>query len=540
MKSRSFFLSLTTGVVVLLLIVLGSFYWIYQPLRLIKGGVTTNPQAAIFISKQAPVMLSLLVNPERLTAFGQSRREIEQIRDNLLAKTKLDYQQDLQSWLGDEVTLAVTSLDFDHDSTNGVQPGYLLALKTRDSQLAKEFLQIYYSKQAIANTAELIFQQYKGVNLIYQKPLIPTEEVRSIASAVVGNFVLFANNLKVLKKAINKAQVTNLNLAHYRAYQDAIKTISEPKISLAYVNLPAVSAWIANYPLPEDPIIQQTLTLSLSLKRQGLVTHTALFGVTGEENQPPSLSSPPETLNYIPKESIFVAAGKNLNQLWQQIATGLPQDSPLQQIINQAIAQIETPLGINLAEDIFSWVGGKYAISLVPDAATNKLNWMFVTDNPDITPIEKLDNLAQTKGLNVGDLSLLDTNITAWTKLITTSQNDFAGLDAEVKGVHTTIDQYQILTNSVDVLSDTIAEPNNSLLNSDKFQLAIEALPPENDGYLYIDWRKFEPIITQKFPIIRVAKLVIKPLFDNLRTLTITSEGAENGVRRATVFFRLG
>ena len=539
MKSRSFFLSLTTGIVILLLIV-GSFFWIYKPLSSIKEGVRTNPQATIFVSKQAPVMLSLLVNPERLTKYGQSQREIEQVRDNLLAKAKLDYQKDLRSWLGDEITLAVTSLDFDRDASSGVQPGYLLALKTKDTQLAKEFLQIYYSKQALADTAELIFEQYKGVNLIYQNPLSSTEEVSSVASAVVGDFVLFANNLKVLKQAINNAQVVNLNLAHYPAYQDAIKTIAEKKISLAYVNLPAVSAWIANSPLPENPVIQQTLTLSLSLKRQGLVTHTALFGVTGAENQSPSLSSPPETLNYIPRDSVVVAAGKNLNQLWQQIATGLPQDSPLQQVLNQAIAQMETPLEINLAEEIFSWVKGEYAISLVPDEVTNKLNWVFVTENSDLTPIEALDNLAQTKGLSVGDLPLLDTSITAWTKLITTSQNDFATLDAEVKGVHTTIDRYQILTNSVDELRDTIADADNSLLNSDKFQLAIEALPPENDGYLYIDWRKFEPIIAQKFPIIRLAELVIKPLFDNLRSLTITSEGAENGVRRATIFFRLG
>ncbi len=535
MKSRSFFLSLT----IILLLIVGSFFWIYKPLSSIKEGVRTNPQATIFVSKQAPVMLSLLVNPERLRAFGQSQREIEQVRDNLLAKAKLDYQKDLRSWLGDEITFAVTSLDFDRDFSSGVQPGYLLVLKTKDTQLAKEFLQIYYSQQALADTAELIFEQYKGVNLIYQNPLSSTEEVSRVASAVVGDFVLFANNLKVLKQAINNAQVVNLNLAHYPAYQDAIETIAERKISLAYVNLPAVSAWIANSPLPENPVIQQTLTLSLSLKRQGLVTHTALFGVTGAENQSPSLSSPPETLNYIPRESVVVAAGKNLNQLWQQIATGLPQDSPLQQVLNQAIAQIETHLEINLAEEIFSWVKGKYAISLVPDEVTNKLNWVFVTENSDLIPIEALDTLAQTKGLSVGDLPLLDTSITTWTKLMTTSQNDFATLDAEVKGVHTTIDQYQILTNSVDELRDTIADADNSLLNSDKFQLAIEALPPENDGYLYIDWRKFEPIMAQKFPIVRVAELVIKPLFDNLRSLTITSEGAENGVRRATVFFRL-
>ena len=535
----------------LILIALSSVFWIYQrnPLFLATGGVKGNPEATIFISKQAPAMVSLLINPQKLSQFSklvangsqrkQVKREIEQIRANFLTKTKLDYEEDLQAWLGDEVTLAITSLDFDHDADNGIQPGYLLAVKNKDSQLAKEFLEVYYSQQAISDTNELIFESYKGVNLIYRQPLIVTENLQKVASAVVGDFILFANDIQVLTEAINNAQAVELNLANYEAYQEAVNTIiSEPKFSLAYLNLPALSAWIANSGSPENRVIQQTLTLSVAANSQGLITNTALFGVTGLENKPASLSSPPITLNYIPDNSFVVAAGVNLKEFWQQVAMGLPENSPIQQIINQGIEPIEQSLHINLPEDIFTGIEHQYAMSLLANTKEKQLDWVLVTDNKDNELVTRLDELAKQQGLSVGNLPLFDQTMTAWTKLITTSDNDFTSLQAEVKGVHTNLEQYEVITNSVDILDDTVHGTHNSLLNSSHFKQAITALPSENEGYLYIDWRKFEPIITQKFPVIRVAELAFKPFFDNLRSLTITSQGTKNSIRRAAIFWR--
>jgi hypothetical protein len=550
MKSRAIFATLTISIVVLILIAIGSFFWIYQrnPLLLARGGVKDNPQATIFISKQAPAMVSLLINPEKLSKFSklvtngrgrkQVKREIDQIRDNFLAKTKLDYEKDLQEWLGDEVTLAVTSLDFDHNPDNGVQPGYLLAVKNKDPQLAKEFLQVYYSEEGVSDTTELVFDSYQGVNLIFQRPLIPSKNIPKIASALVGDFVLFANDIQVLKEAINNAQAVELNLANYEAYQEAINTISRPKIILGYLNLPAASAWIANSDTPENRLIRQTLTLSLSVNPQGLITNTALFGVKGVENKTPSLSSPPPTLNYIPNNSILAAAGVNLKEFWEQIASGLPKKSPIQQLINQGIEPIEKSLNINLAEDIFSGVEKQYAVAVLSHPKEKKLDWVFVIENEEIELMETLDNLAKKQGLRVDNLPLFEQTMTAWTRLITASENDFTTLQTEVKGVHTNLDQYEVLTNSVDVLHDTVNNPDNSLLNGAQFKEAIEALPTENDGYLYIDWRQFEPIVVQKFPVIRVAELAFKPFFDNLRSLTITSVGVTNGVRCADIFWR--
>lgn len=560
MKLRSFFLTLAAIVTVLLLVAVGSLSWILSqsPLSLLKqGGVTREPTAAVFVPRQAPVMVSLLVSPDRLEAFRQlaafpgerrrSRQELKQVEKSLLANTGLDYQSEIRPWLGEEVTLAVTSLDFDRDPNNGVKPGYLLAVAAKDPELAREFLQLSFSRSAIAGTSDLIFEQYKGVNLIYKRSLTSASTNNFVASTVVGDFVLFANDIKVLRDAVNNVQVADLNLKHASAYAEALKTIVDPRIAIVYANLPAVSAWIANAPVPETPEVSQMLAMALSLQQRGLVAQTALIGVAGEDNQSPALTQPVGALAYVPANSMVTAAGTNLNRFWEQIETGLEANSPLQQVLVQGLDRIQEPLGINLPEDVFSWVSGEYSLALVPNPDDGEPDWVFIAERVPTTDIdggiEGLDSLAQAQGYSVGNLPLLDTRVTAWTKLKTTSGRGtgaLARLDAEVRGVHTQVGQYEIFTTSVEAMAQTLSGLENSLGNSEKFQQAIRALPTDNDGYFYFDWQASEPLIEQNFPLIRVVEFAGKPLFKNLRSLTLSSQGSNNGIRRATVFFNLG
>ncbi|MBE9223489.1 DUF3352 domain-containing protein [Cyanobacterium stanieri LEGE 03274] len=516
---------------------------------LARGGVNHNPEGTIFISRQSPLMVSLLVNPEKLSAIGgvlplngeQKKvfQAVEQLRTKLLNKVQVDDVQELKNWLGDEITLAVTSLDLDKNRDNGAQPGYLLVVKNKDSNLAREFLQNYYAKQAVSSEAKLIFDNYQGVNIVYQKPLGENPNIQRVAAAVIADYVLFANDLSVLQEAINNAQAINLNLEHYQPYQSALATITKPKVSLAYINIPSTSAWITNQPLPEEDLIEQTLTLSLAVNQQGLIASTALSGVAGEENQPPSLTTAPSALNYIPANSIFAASGIKLDQFWQQISDGLKNNSPLQQIVNQSLNPLQKSSGLNFGEDIFPKVTGEYALSLSVDEVTKNLNWLFVNQTDSNSLSDTLDDIAQDRGLSVGDLPLADNTITAWTKLVTTSENSFAKLEAQVKGVHAQVMPYEIITNSVDVLGDILANPAENLLHNSEFQSTIKALPSENDGYLYVQWQDLEPYLNRQFPIVKVMELGFKPLFDNLQSLTITSEGSKNGVKQATIFLNL-
>lgn len=544
MKLRSFFLALAAGCLILLSIGAAGLNWILAqtPLTLLQGEGVANPTATVFIPRQAPAMISLLVNPDRLEAFrqlqarpsqrGRSHRELNEIKASLLANTGLSYSKDIQPWLGDEITLAITSLDYDRNAENGVQPGYLLAVKHRDAQLAREFLQLYYSKSAIAGTSDLVSDDYKGVKLLYRRPLTTSKE-SNLASGVVGNFVLFANSSQVLRDAINNAQASNLNLKNAPFYEQALDTIPTPRIGVAFAHLAAANAWFGNQTTPKVESAE-TITLAIQLNEQGLVAQTGLLGTTGKPEQKPVLSQPVEALKYLPASSILSASGTDLDQLYSDLTTKLTAGNFVSGIFKQILANLNSQFQIDLAQEVFPWVNGEYAISLLPDN-----DWVFVAEKTDPeateTGIANLDKLAQKRGLNIGNFSLGNRQqITAWTELKAAEKQ----LATEVKGVHTSIGKYEIIANSVDAIAAALSD--NSLLANPEFQTNIATLPKNNNGYVYIDWEKSQPIFEKQLPLLQVIELFGQPLFENLHSLTITSSGTENGISRASAFLKLG
>jgi hypothetical protein len=566
MKLRSLLYALTAGVLVLLILGAGGFYWLnsQSPLNLLRGGSEANPSAAIFVPKQAPVMVSMLVNPDRLESFRQlvarpgerrrSRAEIDQLKQTLLADTNLDYRRDIQPWLGDEITWAVTTPDIDRDRQNGSQPGYLLAVTTKNAERSREFLQLFWQKQATAGS-DLVFEQYKGVKLVYSnKPLegdlrgSPLQN--SLASAVVGDrFVVFANNPKVLRDAINNVQATNLNLSDSDSYKLAWQNLTQPKIGLTFVNLPAIGKWLGNDAKVEVSQKYESLAIALGLTPQGLVAETSLL--TTAERQinatAPALSQPVGALQYLPENSTLVAASTNLNQLWNQISAEL-KSSALSQVLEQYRASLENSWGIDLPQDVFSWVQGEYALGMLPSRDRANPDWIFVAEKSpgaNEASIEHLDAVAKERGFSVGTLPLGNQSITGWTKLITApivpgEEQSGMKLEAQVQGVHTTAGKYEIFATSVEAMDKALKAPENSMLASANFKGAIAPLPLPNDGYLYIDWASSQSILERQLLIFRVVELIGKPFFSNLRSLTVSSYGSDTLVQRSKVFFKLG
>ncbi|XTZ19993.1 MAG: DUF3352 domain-containing protein, partial [cyanobacterium endosymbiont of Rhopalodia fuxianensis] len=137
---------------------------------------------------------------------------------------------------------------------------------------------------------------------------------------------------------------------------------------------------------------------------------------------------------------------------------------------------------------------------------------------------------------------LLNNNVTVWTKLNTSTGNkdNLTSLETRVSGVHTDVDDYVIFATSIEAMSQALSTSEITLIHNSKLQQAIEAISPENDGYFYVDWSQCEKILEQKFPIVKVVELSIKPLLNNLQSFTVSSQGKENGIRRATIFLNLG
>ena len=596
MKLRSFFLGLLAVVLVLLGLGGAGAYWLtaHSPLQVLTAGGDRLPNAAMFVSKQAPAMVSLLVAPKDMKALRQvlvapnqrrqARLEWEQVEQSVLTGTGLTFERDIQPWMGDEITLAITSVDLDRDPGNGSQPGYLLAIASADVEQAREFLQILWQKRAIAGT-DLTFEQYKGVKLIYNEvpiaaaPDNPVAKILpspSLATAIVGEgsgdsdpaFILFANHPKVLREAITNVQVPTLNLDNAPFYREALETLTKPRLGVALVNVPQIAAWLEGVEvLTPPPAVRppaaslrpaQTLAIALELDPQGLVLETAV-SAPDRPAIAPRLTTPIAALQYVPATSGLTAASTNLQQLWTETAAQIQDYPTLATVINSALQTVKQTQQLDLPQDIFPWVTGEYALAHlpnpVPKAAKGAIapdqpsgDWIFVAERgkgePTTAALAHLDDLAQQQGYSIGAVPLGDRSVSVWTKLTpdpdacADRRRPCQSLQAEVQAVHATVGQYELFTNSLNAMEQAFQAEAQGLLAQPAFQQAIAGFPTPNNGYLYLDWRRSQALLERRVPLLAVLELVASPVFSHLDSVTVSSYGRQAGIQRSVVRLR--
>ncbi|QLE54804.1 DUF3352 domain-containing protein [Nostoc sp. TCL26-01] len=543
---RSFSGFFIAGAIALILAAIAGFYWFFakSPVNLIAS--TSQPQAAIFVSQLAPVTVSLLVNPDRLQSLAGTG-ELSKLKTSLLANSGIDYQQDIQPWLGNEISLAITSLDIDRDPENGKQPGYLIALATDKPEKSLEFVELLFSRRVLAG-ATLGTEAYEGTKVIYDSS---QPEFHTLAGTVVDNFVLFANDPKVLRDAINNVQAPDLNLISSPQYQKAIQQLPKSSLAAVFLNLPTVAEWQGlNLSAP----IYDSQIIAFTLNPKGVLAETS-FLTSGEIMLNPLLSQPVDALKYIPASAGLVIAGADLSnlgnsdlaKLWTQAKTATSgSGTDIISRLVQPLAEVQKSWGINLAQDIFSWVKGEYAIALIPRDGQTKTDWIFVTEKLTNVPeaIANLDAIASSQGLSTNTLNLDKQTVSAWTELTTITQKTDAKsqpsftLNANVKGVHTTIGNYEIFTSDLATIYEILSSKDNSVLKNRDFQNSISAIPQPNQGYVYLNWPASQNLVEQQIPILKLIEVVGKPFFDHLRSLTFSNYGNDPGTLKGGVFFQ--
>lgn len=580
MKFRSFISVLIVGVLVLLLAGAGGLYWLTHPNGAMGAQGRLVPTATIFVSRQAPVVVSLLSNLDRLAAFRlsavspakrqQARAELEQLKQTLVGDLNLKYEQDIQPWLGNEITLAVTTVDVDRNPQNGQQPGYLLAVATQNARRSREFLQLLWQNRAVAGT-DLVFEQYSGVQVIYgkqrqlalgesqkAKSLATSESDREISpvsddltatltTAVVGDrFVLFANYPKVLRDAINNVQAADLNLTSSDAYQQTVQSLSSRSVGLVFANLAALGDWLGEDSTPNADLLYRQLGLALELDRQGVVAPALLIAPTNQILAATKLApAPAPALQFIPATSSLVAVGEDLQSTWTQVQAGVAGDDRLAKLVNQPFLALQQRWQIDVPTEVFPWVQGDYAVGLVPGDSPQP-DWIFVTRRSPAAEdaIAKLDDIAQQQGLSTGILTLGDRPVSAWTKLSTTPtgnrrQTASLNLQTQVQGVHTTVDEYEIFATSVEAINQALDAPQNALLAAESFQQAIAPFKTPNNGYFYVDWSTLNQVVKQQLPIARLLEAVGQPVWDHVRSITLTNYGTDANVQHGAIGIQL-
>ncbi len=231
MKARPF-LAVVLAVALLLLSLGMGGWWLTlrrSPLRLQQHSLQL-PLAARFVPRNAPLSLHLLVPPDRLAAYARAvapprqRREaaaaLDRLRDGAFASAGLDYSDELAGWLGAETSLAVLAPE-----GSGGPTGWLLALRSRDPEGARRFLQRFWQTRSLAGTA-LQISSYRGMGLISGRGALAGQSSRPLATALIDDqLVLIASGRGVLEQALDVSQIDELNQAGNLALGAALERL---------------------------------------------------------------------------------------------------------------------------------------------------------------------------------------------------------------------------------------------------------------------------------------------------------------------------
>jgi Protein of unknown function (DUF3352) len=531
MKAKSVFIGIAILAAIMLLFSFSSVsnLWSASPGNLLAG-VNSKPMAAKFLPKRSPLVTSFLVNPDRLARYIQinlppnERRElsseIARLKQTLRQQWLLDYDQDLRPWLDQEITLAVTSPDLDRNPENGWQPGYMLALASKDLPLTKSKIDQFWQTQAV-NGIDLEFEQYQGVSVIATKP----NAENSLAGAVFGKFALFANDPRVIRNAINDLQVPELSLSSLSDYQQGIERLEASPINLSFVNASDLGAWGQQF-LPANLNLGSAdfakdfrggITIGLGLTNDGLRAETIL-----SLDQPTKFSTVSAHDLQVAKfvsGGISHLAGYDLNRTWQELKQTLEVYPSVTAAFNQMTAQLDGRVGVKFEQDILPWLNGAYALGL---SFTNPLSpdWLLAVENREgvDAAITHLDQVAHEQAkLTVGEVTVRGQTLTVWTKLEAMGKSS-ANLTGSVVTVHTKTPEYTLLGSSVDAiyqaLTPKIKKQSN---NSNQSGVSID-LPSGAEGYAYID-RQFPLPLSLPTQIKSLSLIAIAPQKEDPATI---------------------
>ncbi len=561
---------------VLLLVGIGWFVT-YDPFKAISNNV--EPSMAMFLPQNAPLSLSLTVNPDRLLAispsplkFGPSKTqtELEDLRDSLLGLGELDYKTQVLPWLGDEMTLAVTSRDVDRTLEDGRQPGYLLILKTKDATASRDFLRSFWRLRSSMQTDQNK-EIYEGSEITYGqvKNAIPqfSEVPFTLASAIVGDhYLLFANSPKVLKNAINNVQASNLSLKANAQYQRGLGAIDAQRLGVIYINLPEFTALTGDETvlrsiaqLPEQsPVSYSAMAIALKGSASGLIFDTALVPETELDLLAPSTpnaskitpsAKPLDDVNgsnpivaVLPADSMTIAVGHNLADLWPTIARTLKGYPKLERLQNQALQPLAAQSQLDLLQDVFQWVKGDYGLAIAAPQSKQPADWVFAVkrETSEIQQgLAKLDGIARDRGLTLGPVQLSNAQtVQAWTQL--SSATNPSNLTAKPIAAHTTIGDYEVFSTSLETLGQLASHSKKTLETNANWNDSLRNIATPNQGYLYTDWTAVKPIVEQKIPGLRLLEILAQPIVTHLKSFTISAgQASSSDIAKGTIVIGL-
>ncbi|TMC49559.1 MAG: DUF3352 domain-containing protein [Chloroflexi bacterium] len=345
----------------------------FTTLRQLLGLSSAEVGAIEYAPASAPVFAVVNPNFGQLSSFAKLKaifdknpayaKRLSELVQQSAASTSgaLDFQRDVQPWIGAEIALVLLDAPVVGSST---PPNLVLIAATRDKTKSDEAL-ARIRKQAEDGGATFTEEVYKGVKIVAGHSRTASS---ALAYAAVQNQVLIGTSADALKKLIDTKQSgDHTNLASSAVFQRVMAQLPKDRAASLYVDLHAM-AQSAPQSASADVSALQGAGLALSFTDDGvrldyvsaydLDKAAPAFKQVIEASQPTTGA----VFEHLPVSSILSVAGQNLRAFWNYYRDVASRDPAT----SSAIDNMQKQTGIDLDADVFAWMTGAYALGIVP------------------------------------------------------------------------------------------------------------------------------------------------------------------------------
>jgi hypothetical protein len=557
-RSKKLPLLLTLGASALLIGGGAVTYWLVSR----QGRLSVMPVGANVVPQDALVVVSVSTEPdqwERLRSFGTPRSQatfdqnLAQFRDRFLTRRGLEFQRDVQPWVGKEVTLAVLSPQLGVTIPSPSQPALpatsepmIMVLPIDDPVKAKAVL----DQSSATKTGQWSTRKYKGVDI---REMLGSPDQSASIAALDAQLVLVANTPNAIDRAIDTYKGGKA-LSSTPGYGDALGQINtERSLARIYVNIPALvnsSATNSNRPVPSQGLMNQLqqnqgLAATATLEPDGIQFKTVWWLTPDSKQRFEGKNNAKMMPSRLPAETLRMASGSDLKQFWQEFTQGA-SSSLVRYIFPQGLLSnpeklrqgIKSAVNLDLEDDLLNWMQGEFSLALIPSAqksATNSpTSLVFMVQSNDRRTAEKalkqLDDVMASKyTFKVEEARIEGQSVVNWSLPTGDVSVTHGWLDGDVA--------FLSLNLVTPATPSFLPKPANPLSESEAFRKVTKTTLERTNGHFFMDVDRALSL-NNFFPLLQLPPMN-RTVLEATQSIGVTSAVTSDRTTRYDIFVTL-
>lgn len=479
----------------------------------IPVGANLIPQDALMslsvsTNEQQWQQLSEYGTPQSQAAFTQS---LANLRDRFLTTNGFNYQQHIQPWIGKQVTLAFLSpprktsegkltkqitpaTESENAETEVPEPekqSVVMVLPIDNPLQAKQILE---QGENPFNKNQWTAREYQGVTIKETK--INNDE--SYSTAVIdGRFLVISTDGRGIDRVIDTAKGA-ASLANTPGYNEALQKIADNQsFANLYVNIPAaaVAAKTGQQQLSPQGLAQiqqqQGLASNIILESQGIRFKNISWLKPNSQRRYKITNSAGAMPQLLPANTLMMVSGGNLKQFWQEYIQGA-ESNPMTPFKPKELRDaVKNFTELDLDQDLVSWMGGEFSLSLIPANQANQAN----SDSSNIGPgvvfmVKTSDRKTAEKTLEQLN-SIMSDKYKFKAEKSQLANKPVVNLVSPVLGIKMSqgwLDgNIAFLTLGAPVTEEIVPRPKNNLTQNELFRSTVPSELKPNNGHFFLD-----------------------------------------------------